>query len=691
MTIGPLLVTAVATLAAGQAAPPAAPPPAARTAPAAETPKLPFELFRLDERPHRHPARGPRPRRWSACTCSTTSARRTRSPGAPASPTCSSTSCSRGPSTCRRVPTTRLLDAAGGEGNGGTAPDSTVYWEQVPSNALEQVLFVESERMGFLLPTLTQAKLDNQRDVVRNERRENFEMRPYGLALERILAGLWNPEFPYHWETIGTHEDLEAATLADVREFFERWYGPENAVLSIAGDIDAAETRRLVQKWFAGIPGKARAAPRSGPSRCRSRGREAGHDGGPGPAPPPLPRLADAEGLRARRRRPRPARGSPHRRQERAAREAAGDGRADRAGGLGRAVEPGARGHVPGGRDAEAGRPARAAGAGDRRGAPAPIAKEPPTAVELERAKNKIEAGAVFGLEPVGGFGGRAATLANYYVRAGDPGYLEQDLARYRIATAEDVSEAARRFLRKDARVVLTVVPARRRRRARRRGERPMIRRSHLARLSSRSSSRSPARRRPRSRPRRPSRRRPRPPRRPRRAGPGGPAPDRSHVPPPGPAPELGSPRSGTSRSRTGSRSGWSSTTACPSSRSTWWWTRAPCTIRRRSPALASFTAAMLTEGTPHPQRDAHLRRGRLPRRLASARGAGQDAAFLSGSSLSRHLPKLLDVFADVAMNPAFPAEGLRPRAGPAQGDAPAAARPAAGGGVEGVRRRVLG
>ncbi len=102
----------------------------------------------------------------------------------------------------------RVIEAGGGDTNGSTSQDTTQYWEQAPSNALEQMFWIESDRMGFLLPTLTQDKLDNQRDVVRNERRQSYEMRPYGLSFEKILANLWNPEFPYHWMPIGSHEDL---------------------------------------------------------------------------------------------------------------------------------------------------------------------------------------------------------------------------------------------------------------------------------------------------------------------------------------------------------------------------------------------------------------------------------------------------------------------------------------------------
>ncbi|MEY2669619.1 MAG: hypothetical protein RJA59_2257, partial [Pseudomonadota bacterium] len=148
----------------------------------------------------------------------------------------------------------RLIEAAGGTSNGSTSTDRTQYWEMVPSNALEQMLFIQSQRMGHLLPTLDQAKLDNQREVVRNERRENYEMKPYGLAWKALLENLWNREFPYHWQTIGSHEDLISASLADVKEFFQRWYGPGNASLAIVGDIDPVKTRALVEKYFGGIP-----------------------------------------------------------------------------------------------------------------------------------------------------------------------------------------------------------------------------------------------------------------------------------------------------------------------------------------------------------------------------------------------------------------------------------------------------
>jgi zinc protease len=351
----------------------------------------------------------------------------------------------------------RLLEAAGGEQNGSTAQDTTQYWQQAPSNALEQLLFSQSERMGYLLPTLDQAKLDNQRDVVRNERRENYEMRPYGLVFEKLLAAVWNPEFPYHWQPIGSHEDLEAATLQDVREFFERWYGPSNAVLAIAGDIDLARTRALVEKWFGDLTSRPRpthAAPQPAPVSAEKRLTMEDRV--------QLPRIHLAWQ-------------TPAVFQE-------GDAALDL---LGQVLSDGKSARLVKrlvmdeqiAQSVSAGQMSQAlAGmflvvATPKPGVPvervekaideelARIAAEPPTAEELQRAKNKVESGAVFGLEPVGGFGGRAATLANYYLRTGDAGYLPEDLARYRRATAADVSAAARTFLGKAHRVVLTVNP----------------------------------------------------------------------------------------------------------------------------------------------------------------------------------------------------------------------------------------
>ena len=352
----------------------------------------------------------------------------------------------------------RLVEAAGGAANGATSQDGTVYWEEVPSSALEQVLYVEAERMGFMLPVIDQAKLDNQRDVVRNERRQSYEMQPYGQAWKVLHENLWDPDFPYHWLPIGEHQDLVAATLDDVRDWFRRFYGPGNASLAIAGDFDPAEARRLVEKWFGGVP--------SGPKVVHAR-----------PKPRPLaaekrPTIDDDVEL------PRlyvawqaPAEYAPGEAELEIAADVLSSGKSSRL------VKRLVMDEQIAQSVAAFANPQRLAGEFVVVATPKPgqdpkrllaeideevarLSKDrPPSEAELGRAKNRLESSAVFALEPVGGFGGRAATLNRYYFETGDPGYLPKDLARYRAVTAEGVRAAVASTLRPGARVVLTVLP----------------------------------------------------------------------------------------------------------------------------------------------------------------------------------------------------------------------------------------
>ncbi len=148
----------------------------------------------------------------------------------------------------------KIVSEAGGTLNGTTNRDRTNYFETLPSNQLETALWLEADRMGFLLPAITIEKLDNQRDVVKNERRQNYENVPYRRAEAPVMAALYPAEHPYSWLTIGSHEDLTAASLEDVHAFFRRWYGPNNATLAIGGDVDPAAALALVEKYFGSIP-----------------------------------------------------------------------------------------------------------------------------------------------------------------------------------------------------------------------------------------------------------------------------------------------------------------------------------------------------------------------------------------------------------------------------------------------------
>jgi zinc protease len=149
----------------------------------------------------------------------------------------------------------KLLQEIGANINGSTTEDRTNYFEVVPSNFLELALSMESDRMGYLLPAVNQGKLDNQRDVVKNERRQNYDNQPYGTSYEKIARALYPPEHPYSWPVIGYMDDLSAAALTDVLDFFRIYYAPNNAVLVVAGDITPAVAKEWVKKYFGPIPG----------------------------------------------------------------------------------------------------------------------------------------------------------------------------------------------------------------------------------------------------------------------------------------------------------------------------------------------------------------------------------------------------------------------------------------------------
>ena len=148
----------------------------------------------------------------------------------------------------------KFVSEAGGSANGELTDDWTNYYQTVPSNYLERMLWLEADRMGFLLPAITQEKFESQRDAVKNERRQRFDNVPYGVIDERMAEATYPAGHPYSWHRIGYIDDLDAAQLDDVRKFFERWYGPNNAVLTIGGNFDRAQTLAWVEKYFGSIP-----------------------------------------------------------------------------------------------------------------------------------------------------------------------------------------------------------------------------------------------------------------------------------------------------------------------------------------------------------------------------------------------------------------------------------------------------
>ena len=148
----------------------------------------------------------------------------------------------------------RYVQSVGGVLNGTTFFDRTNYFETLPSNYLALGLWLESDRLGFFLPALTKEKLDIQREVVKEERRQRYDNVPYGTAFERLLRLAYPSDYPYHWPTIGSMEDLGAASLDDIREFFATWYRPDNCTLTLVGDFAAAEAKTLVEQYFGDLP-----------------------------------------------------------------------------------------------------------------------------------------------------------------------------------------------------------------------------------------------------------------------------------------------------------------------------------------------------------------------------------------------------------------------------------------------------
>lgn len=155
----------------------------------------------------------------------------------------------------------KIINDAGGEFNGGTWNDGTIYYEVVPKDALQRVLWMESDRMGYMINTVTDAVLENEKEVVKNEKRQRVDNQPYGHTSYVIDKAMYPADHPYNWQVIGSLQDLQAATLGDVKEFYEKWYGANNATMVIAGDIDFEQTKKWIDYYFSEIPSRPEVSP----------------------------------------------------------------------------------------------------------------------------------------------------------------------------------------------------------------------------------------------------------------------------------------------------------------------------------------------------------------------------------------------------------------------------------------------
>ena len=350
-----------------------------------------------------------------------------------------------------------FLEAAGGDNNGSTTNDRTNYWENVPSNALELALFLESDRMGYLLRAMSPAKVDGQRDVVKNERRQSYENRPYGMAGIVIDENLFPSDHPYHWPTIGYMEDLTAASYEDVVDFFKKYYAPNNASVVIAGDIDAVQTRALIEKWFSDVPRGAAVPPQATPpAYLDGEKRLVMEDRVQLPRlymawlSPPSYTPGDAE-LDLLSSVLTTGRNSRLYKRLVYDLQIAQDVSAFQSSNLLSSefmiIATARSGHTLTELEKVLQEEIHK------------LKNDAPSDRELQRAVNQYEAGFLRRLETVGGFGGKADLLNHYFMFTGNPDYLHEDLARYKAVAPNDLRAVAQTYLRDDARVVLSVVP----------------------------------------------------------------------------------------------------------------------------------------------------------------------------------------------------------------------------------------
>ena len=515
----------------------------------------------------------------------------------------------------------KLLEAAGASDiNGTTDYDRTNYFETVPSNQLELALWLESDRMGYLLDQVDQAALSNQQDVVRNERRQSVENQPYGLAEEELIQSLFPKGHPYYGNVIGSHEDIQAVKLDDVRRFFKQYYSPNNASLAIVGDFDPAMAKSLVEKYFSTLKRGADVPPiKAETPKITSERRKVVKSRVELPrvymawitSPILKPGDADAD----------------------IASNVLGGGRSSRLykklvyekqiaqtvsaqqyslilGSIFQIEATARPGHTVEELEKAIEEELNA------------FRSTPVDASEVERARNTIETNIIGGLERLGGFGGVADRLNSYNHYLKTPDYLTKDIERYRAVNAASLQAFAKDQLTTTSRVVMHVVP----------GE--------PAALSQVPTPPAPA-----------------------AAQAGGESinpdePWRTQVPRAGQARPLQLATPVSAKLANG-------LTLILSERHGLPIVAANVVLRTGSdanpldkPGMANFVAAMLDEGTA--KRNALQIADDVARLGASlSTGSSMDATTISSRSLTKNFPATLEILADVVLNPSFPAEEI--------------------------------
>ncbi|HVW24688.1 MAG TPA: pitrilysin family protein [Polyangiaceae bacterium] len=355
----------------------------------------------------------------------------------------------------------RLLESVGATNvNGTTSWDRTNYFETVPRENLELVLWVESDRMGFLLDALTPERLEVQRDVVKNERRQRYENSPYGASELAMYESLFPPDHPYHGAVIGSMEDLSRATMDDVKAFFHQFYSPSNATLAIAGDFDPAATKGWIERYFGSLPSSTRPSTRLSitPPRTTSIRKDVQE-------PVQLARVA-LGWLTP------PAYSPDDTVLDVVATLLAGGKATPLYQDL--VVKQKVASDVTAALDSNrltsmfeiqatvaAGTPSKNAEAALTK-VLANFTKKGPTPAELDRAKRQIRLHVLTDLQRLdgdGGESGRAGTLQRFNEYLGDPGKLPAYIDRMNAVSADDVKRVMKQFLSPDTAVVITTVP----------------------------------------------------------------------------------------------------------------------------------------------------------------------------------------------------------------------------------------
>jgi zinc protease len=348
------------------------------------------------------------------------------------------------------------LQQAGALLNGSTNADRTNYWEVVPTSAVDRALWMESDRMGFLLPALTRERFETQRDVVLNERRQSYENRPYGMVMMALSAALYPPDHPYSWMTIGSAEDIRAMQLEDVQEFFRTYYHPANASLVLAGDIDTNRAFELAEAYFGEIPGGVRPQPVSNGAVLLSEERLVLEDRVEYPRiylawhSPAMFAADDAEmdligDLLANGKTSRLYKTLVY--DLRIALDVSAYQSSREIGSFFLLVATAAPGHTLTEIQIRIDEELRR------------VAESGPSVEEMERSVAQAEAHFMYRLQTVGGFGGKSDQLNAYNVLRGNPGFFAGDLDRYRNATRDSLQAAAQAYLALDRRVALSVIP----------------------------------------------------------------------------------------------------------------------------------------------------------------------------------------------------------------------------------------